>query len=70
LIDIGYTTTSGADTITESCNSIVDANDIIFALKETLSTRDDIATLFMQQLMPNEDDELVMEKFAWLDSVS
>ncbi len=69
MIDIGYTTTSGADTITESCNSIADANDIIFALRETLSTRDDIATLFMQQLTPNEDDELVMEKCAWLDVI-
>lgn len=70
MIDIGYTTTSGEDTITESCDSIIDANDAIFTLRETLSSRDDIATLFMQQLMPNEDDELVMEKFAWLDSVS
>jgi hypothetical protein len=68
LIDIGYTTISGADTITESCNSIADANDAIFILREALSSRDDIATLFMQQLTPNEDSELVMEKFAWLDA--
>lgn len=68
MIDIGYTTISGADTITESCNSIADANDAIFILREALSSRDDIATLFMQQLTPNEDSELVMEKFAWLDA--
>lgn len=68
MIDIGYTTKSGADTITESCNSIADANDAIFILREALSSRDDIATLFMQQLTPNEDSELVMEKFAWLDA--
>ena len=68
MIEVGYTTTAGEDTVTESCDSIIDANDALFALQDTLSGRSDILTLFMQQLFPNEDEELVMEKFGWLDS--
>ena len=68
MIEVGYTTTAGEDTVTESCDSIISANDALFALQDTLSGRSDILTLFMQQLFPNEDEELVMEKFGWLDS--
>lgn len=67
MIEVGYTTNTGLETISESCESIADANVSMASLKETLSTRDDIAELFMQRQMPNDEDELVMQKFAWLD---
>ena len=52
MIEVGYTTTAGEDTITESCDSIIAANDALFALQNNLSGRSDILTLFMQQLFP------------------
>lgn len=67
MIDIGYTTTLFEDTITETVNTMAEANEAIFALRDTLSVRDDIHQLFMQHLMPDEDGELVKQQFVWLN---
>lgn len=48
MIQVGYTTTAGADTVTGDYDSPVDANAAIYDLRETLADRDDIQTLFMQ----------------------
>lgn len=67
MIDIGYTTTLFEDTITETVNTMAEANEAIFALRDALSDRGDIYQLFMQQLMPDEDGELVKQQFVWLN---
>lgn len=67
MIDIGYTTTAFEDTIEDSVQTIEEANTAIFALKNSLSSRDDIHQLFMQHRYENQDGEVITEKFAWLD---
>ena len=48
MIQIGYTTTAGAETVSGEYASPVEANAAIYDLRETLADRDDIETLFMQ----------------------
>lgn len=48
MIEIGYTTLNGDDTVTGTYNSPVDANTALEALNITLRSRDDIYTLFIQ----------------------
>jgi len=62
LIEIGYTTLNGDDTVTGTYNSPVDANTALEALNITLRSRDDIYTLFIQA-----DHGAGMIKYGFVD---
>ena len=64
MIQIGYTTLSGEDTITGDYNSPVDADAAIQALNITLRPRDDIYTLFIQA-----DHGEGMIKYGFVDPI-
>ncbi len=64
MIEIGYTTLDGDDTVTGTYNSPVDANTALEALNITLRSRDDIYTLFIQA-----DHGQGMIKYGFLDPV-
>jgi|TARA_R110000744_G_scaffold366423_1_gene475468 hypothetical protein len=48
VIEIGYVTESGEDVVAGSYESPVEANLAIAELKVSISSRQDISTLFMQ----------------------
>ena len=48
MIQIGYMTTAGDETVSGEYPSPVDANAAIYDLRDSLADRDDIETLFMQ----------------------
>jgi len=62
VIEIGYTTLDGDDTVTGDYNSPVDANTALEALNLTLRPRGDIHTLFIQA-----DHGEGMVKYGFLD---
>lgn len=62
MIEIGYTTTAGVDTIASTHDSPAQANAAVAVLKTSLASRDDIATLFMQV-----DSGEGMQKYAFID---
>jgi len=62
VIEIGYTTTAGVDTVSETHDSPAKANAAVAALKTSLASRDDIATLFMQV-----DSGEGMQKYGFID---
>ena len=49
MIEVGYITKDEAEVVHESGLNAPDANASIAALKEALSSRDDIKTLFLQK---------------------
>lgn len=62
MIEIGYTTTAGDDVVTGTYTNPGDANTAVEALNTSLSSRNDIATLFMQV-----DSGNGMEKYGFID---
>ena len=62
MIEIGYTTTAGVDTVSSTHDSPAEANAAVAALKTSLASRDDIATLFMQV-----DSGDGMQKYGFID---
>jgi len=65
VIEIGYTTTAGADTVSGTYDSPADANAAVAALKTSLASRDDIVTMFMQV-----DSGEGMQKYGFIDLTS
>ena len=49
MIEVGYITTDETEVIHESGLNAPDANASVAALKESLSSRNDIKTLFLQK---------------------
>lgn len=49
MIEVGYITKDEAEVVQESGLNAPDANASVAALKEALSSRDDIKTLFLQK---------------------
>tara|TARA_R110000796_G_C14437842_1_gene421953 strand:- start:19 stop:210 length:192 start_codon:yes stop_codon:yes gene_type:complete len=62
VIEIGYTTESGEDIIEGSYGSPVEANAAIAELKASISSRQDISTLFMQS-----DFGLGINRYGYID---
>jgi len=48
VIQIGYVTTAGAESVTGEYPSPVDANAALYDLRDSLADRGDIQTLFIQ----------------------
>lgn len=48
MIQIGYVTTAGAESVAGEYPNPVDANAAIYDLRDDLADRDDIQTLFIQ----------------------
>ena len=62
MIEVGYTTTGGEDFVTGSYDTPAQANMAVESLNASLSSRDDIATLFMQV-----DSGKGMQKYGFVD---
>ncbi len=62
MIEIGYTTTSAEDTVIGSYDSPATANAAILELRDALTSRQDIKTLFMQT-----DFGQGMQRYGFLD---
>ena len=62
MIEIGYTSIAGEDTVSGTYDTPTEANTAVEALKTSLASRDDIATLFMQV-----DSGNGMEKYGFIN---
>lgn len=62
MIEVGYTTTAGDDTVSGTYDSPAEANAAVSELKTSLASRDDIVALFMQV-----DSGEGMHKYGFID---
>lgn len=62
MIEIGYTTTSGDDTVTGTYDSPAEANEAAASLNNALLSRQDVVTLFLQS-----DNGSGMHKYGFID---
>lgn len=62
VIEVGYTTTAGDDTVSGTYDTPAEANAAVATLKTSLASRNDIAALFMQV-----DSGEGMQKYGFID---